>query len=344
MTATAACSERPLEVLMLPDYRGDNPYQSLLANAIARHGARVQFPQGYRRGLPIFRASRGDEQPFDLVHLHWLAPYARGRDLQTKSVYSLQFLLDSLLTRWSGVRLVFTIHNAIGHDAAFADIDVWVRRSLVRWVDRIIVHHQTALDLVAEQYRFDPAKATVIPHGHYRQVYGAAIAAASARKQLGLPLEGKLYLNLGMVRPYKGITPLLDAWQASQLPAAGHTLLIAGKALDADYGAAIAAKTEATPNALWHSHFIADEEMPLYFSAADAVVLPFRSILTSGSLILAMSYDKPAIAPRLGSIAETLGEADDLLYDTNRETGLLDALDRSATADLDGLSQRVRRA
>ncbi|MEO1133349.1 MAG: glycosyltransferase, partial [Cyanobacteria bacterium J06639_1] len=288
---TAAQSERPLDVLMLPDYRLDNPYQSLLADAIARHGARVQFPQGYRRGLPIFRASRGDDRPFDLVHLHWIAPYARGRDLQTKSIYSLKFLLDSLLTRWSNVRLVFTIHNAIAHDAAFANFDLWVRRSLVRWVDRIIVHNQTAFDLMAEQYRFDPAKATVIPHGHYRQVYGQAIAPDLARKQLGLPLDGKLYLNLGMVRPYKGIEALLEAWQASQLPAAGHTLLIAGKALDADYGRAIAAKTEATPNALWHSHFIANEDIPLYFSAADVVVLPFQAILTSGSLILAMSYD-----------------------------------------------------
>lgn len=327
---------------MLPDYRLDNPYQTLLVDAIAKHGGRVQFPQGYRRGLPILRASR--EQSFDILHLHWIAPYARGRDFTTKSVYSLKFLIDSLLTRWSGPRVVFTIHNLVAHDAAFARIDLWVRRSLMHWVDRVIVHNQTALELASDHYRFDPAKATVIPHGHYRQVYGQAIAQKRARAQLGLPPAGKLYLNLGMVRPYKGIEALLQAWQASQLPAAGHTLLIAGKALDLDYGEAIAAQVEATPNAFLHPHFIADEDIPVYFSAADIVALPFRAILTSGSLILAMSYGKAAIAPRLGGVAETLAGANDLLYDPDDDLGLLDALDRSLNADIGDLGRRVEQA
>ncbi|MEB3209749.1 MAG: glycosyltransferase, partial [Leptolyngbyaceae bacterium] len=64
----------------------------------------------------------------------------------------------------------------------------------------------------------------------------------------------------------------------------------------------------------------------VYFSAADIVVLPFRSVSTSGSLLLAMSYGKPVIAPKIGGIASTLAEADDLLYDPDDDLGLLHAL------------------
>ncbi|MEO1134804.1 MAG: group 1 glycosyl transferase, partial [Cyanobacteria bacterium J06639_1] len=55
-------------------------------------------------------------------------------------------------------------------------------------------------------------------------------------------------------------------------------------------------------------------------------------------------YDKPAIAPRLGSIAETLGEADDLLYDPREKSALVAALDRSLKADFDAMGLRVRAA
>ncbi|MEM9156272.1 MAG: glycosyltransferase [Cyanobacteria bacterium P01_F01_bin.33] len=344
MTTATTGAERPLEVLMLPDYRLDNPYQTLLVEALSKQGARVQFPQGYRRGLPIFRASRTGVSSYDILHLHWIAPYARGRDLLTKTAYSLKFLTDSMLTRGSGVRIAFTIHNLVGHDAAFANIDLWVRRSLMRWVDCAIVHDRAALELASDRYHFNPSKATVIPHGHYRKAYGQAIAKDLARQKLGLPPKGKLYLNLGMLRPYKGIEALLQAWSTSQLPTAGHTLLIAGKALDSDYGSAIAARVNATPHAILHSHFIADADIPLYFSAADIVVLPFQTILTSGSLILAMSYGKAAIAPRLGGIVETLAGADDLLYDPHDERGLVDTLNRSLNVELSDLNMRIERA
>ena len=41
---------------MMPDYRRDNPYQQLLADAIKAAGCGVEFPNGYRRVLPIYRA------------------------------------------------------------------------------------------------------------------------------------------------------------------------------------------------------------------------------------------------------------------------------------------------
>ncbi len=64
-------------MLMMPDYRPDNPYQELLAHGLKAEGCRVAFPRGYRRVLPLCRAVR-DEKGVDILHLHWTSPYLKG--------------------------------------------------------------------------------------------------------------------------------------------------------------------------------------------------------------------------------------------------------------------------
>ena len=57
--------------------------------------------------------------------------------------------------------------------------------------------------------------------------------------------------------------------------------------------------------------FIPDDKLPLYLGAADYVVLPYKAILNSGALLLALSFNKPVIAPHMGAIVsmqEELGE------------------------------------
>lgn len=57
-----------------------------------------------------------------------------------------------------------------------------------------------------------------------------------------------------------------------------------------------------------HARRIPDEELQLFYNAADVVVLPFKQILTSGSLVLAMSFGKAVVTPHLESLLEILPE------------------------------------
>lgn len=330
-----------MNVLMMPDYRVDNPYQTLLANALQAEGVMVYFPQGYKRVLPIWRAIRQQPVAIAVLHLHWSNPYLKGSDWLTRLVYSIKFLLDILMVRLSGVRVVWTVHNRISHETRFPRLERWTQRMLTCLVDRLIVHHPSALDELVQRYELAPARMAVIPHGHYRGAYGAAIEPVEARRALNLPQTGRLYLHLGMLRPYKGIERLLQVWQEQKSTLKGNILVIAGKPLDEGYGQSLVRQAEAIANVVLHSGFVESDRIPLYFSAADVVVLPFKSILTSGSLILAMSYGKPVIAPRTDTIVETLGAADWLLYDPQDEQGLLYALKESTQVDLGALSQLV---
>jgi glycosyltransferase involved in cell wall biosynthesis len=187
----------------------------------------------------------------------------------------------------------------------------------------------------------DTAKVVVIPHGNYRTVYQAPIPKLEARKKLDLPLVGLIYLNLGLLRPYKGIDDLLEVWDKSQNFLQEDTLVVAGKAGKDAYGENLKAKADRIKSVILRDSFIEDESIHLYYSAADFVVCPFRKILTSGSVILAMSFGKPVIAPRFNTIAETLGKADTLLYNPEKETGLADAIAQSKQADRTVLSKIV---
>jgi glycosyltransferase involved in cell wall biosynthesis len=329
----------PLKVLMMPDYRQDNPYQYLLAKALETERIPVIFPAGYRRVLPILRAVKDNSG--NVLHLHWLSPYLKGKSWLPKSIYSFKFLVDIWLTRLMGVKVVWTIHNRVSHNCQFSGMELWLRKSLAKLVDRIIVHNSSTLDYLERDWKIDRAKIRVIPHGHYRDAYIPAISQDLARQQLNLPLNGRIYLNLGMLRPYKGIESLLEVWKNNRDLFKEHTLLIAGKALDESYSLKLAKLAESIPGVILHSDFIPNDRIHLFFSAADVVVLPFTNILTSGSLILAMSYGKPVIAPQEAGIIEVLGNANDLLYNSQETTGLLKALEKSIDINLDELTQKV---
>ncbi len=95
------------------------------------------------------------------------------------------------------------------------------------------------------------------------------------------------------------------------------------------------------PGVVWHNRRISNYEMPLYLGAADVVALPFERIQTSGSVLLAMTFGKPVIAPRLGDLPETLSGADDLTYPAGDGRALADRLNESLRTDLADLSART---
>src|SRR4051794_33311542 len=64
---------RPMNILFAPDWRAGVPYQTLLADALVRRGAKVQFLQGYKRVLPLSRLLK--DWRCDILHLHWPEAY-----------------------------------------------------------------------------------------------------------------------------------------------------------------------------------------------------------------------------------------------------------------------------
>jgi glycosyltransferase involved in cell wall biosynthesis len=78
-------------------------------------------------------------------------------------------------------------------------------------------------------------------------------------------------------------------------------------------------------------------------NAADVVVLPYAGILTSGTLLLAMSFAKAVIAPRIGCIPEVVDTRGAFMYEPGNGAALTGALQRALSADLTAMGLYNRR-
>ncbi|MDJ0553990.1 MAG: glycosyltransferase [Microcoleaceae cyanobacterium MO_207.B10] len=337
-----------LRVLMVPSdgnlEKALNPYQILLTQALVAQGVHVDNWPYCLGKLPIYKAAVMRKKSFDIVHIHWIYFYLVGDNKYLYFLSCLRFIFDVWITRLTGLKVVWTVHNSISHNSKFPGLELWVRRQFVKLVDRIICLNKTTVETIAKEYKFNPAKAIVIPHGHYRDVYQKLVDLVEARKELNLPESGKVYLNLGLLRPYKGIENLLQVWQDNQDIFADDTLLIVGKPWNESYAKKLQELATGIKGVIINPQFVDNSKLHLYFSAANVVVLPFKKILNSGSLILAMSFGKPVLAPRLGGLLEVAGDANELLYDPEDKEGLLKAMQKSTKIDLDELSQLVEKA
>jgi glycosyltransferase involved in cell wall biosynthesis len=329
-----------VRVLFLPDYSAANAYQRALSAGLADLGVEVRS-DATRPGrvLPVAEAVLRHGRP-GIVHVHWTEPYiARGE--RVSRVKARRTLLELRLARIAGSRIVWTAHDLFRHDRGVDPAERRFMRSLFRLSDAVIVHCQKAADSLLESLGVGGAagaKVRVIPHGHYRGAYPDTITRADARQRLALPDEAMVVAFTGWVRPYKGVAELIDAF--AQLEAADARLVVAGKPLDEAYAARLAAQAERDGRVSLRLGFVPDEDLQVYLRAADVVAAPFLEIFTSGSVLLAMSFERAVIAPRRGCVTETLDEGGGILYDPDDRHGLEGALRQAARADLEAMGRR----
>jgi glycosyltransferase involved in cell wall biosynthesis len=286
-----------------------NPYQEMLYDAIRASGVDCETVYVQRRArlgpVPfLVQVTSARLRGYRLLHLHWsqFALYRGTRLLPRISLLNARFHL--WLLRTLRVRLVWTVHNAVPHEPETAD-DAEVSRLLARDAAQKIVHGANAIDELAA-IGADTDRISVIPHGAYTGSYREA-DATEARRRLELPQNARIVMFFGQIRPYKGVEDLLPAWD--HVMAAGESggpapfLLLAGKCDDAAERARLREQM-AQRHGRFDEGYAPHEAVPLYFAAADVVVLPFRKVTTSGSAVLALSLGRPIVAPRIGALRD----------------------------------------
>ena len=128
-----------------------------------------------------------------------------------------------------------------------------------------------------------------------------------ACQRLGLDEATGYVMFFGYVRDYKGLDLLLDAW--ALLKAEGKTegrkLLVVGEVYgdDTKYRTQIE-RLGLADDVVFHDSFVPDEEVSLWFSAADMVALPYKSATQSGVTQVAYAFDVPMVVTRVGGLAE----------------------------------------
>jgi glycosyltransferase involved in cell wall biosynthesis len=144
------------------------------------------------------------------------------------------------------------------------------------------------------------------PHPVYNN-FGSSLPRDAARASLGIT-EERVLLFFGYIRRYKGLHVLLDALHALP-PAFPVRLLVVGEFYDEEssYRDQVE-RLGLTSRVTIVSDYVPNADVRTYFSAADAVVLPYLSATQSGIAQIAYNFDKPIIATNVGGLAEIISD------------------------------------
>jgi beta-1,4-mannosyltransferase len=300
-----------------------NPYQRRLAEELEQCGATVEPlcpPELLLRGCLATRK-------LQVLHIHWTDRLLLGKTWWESAARSIVCIAQLSLCRLFGRRIVWTAHNLGSHEQRCPRTERFFTSLLARIAHRVIVHTNAAAALVAQTWHVAESKIRVIPHAHYIDDYPNTVDPAAARASLGIQPGAIVFLFLGRVRLYKGVGELIDAFRALDQPDA--RLVIAGRPLNEQVDRQMRARIGGDARIDYRPKFVEAHEMEIYFNAADVVALPFSDVLTSGSLLLAMSFAKPCLIPAAATLTETVPVEGAVRYDPH-ETGALAAALRRA--------------
>jgi glycosyltransferase involved in cell wall biosynthesis len=313
------------------------PYDHGLCVALARAGADVELitcefpygtvppPEGYVLREPFYRHARGaagsrlrrvtklaDHVPdmlryrrsaraADVVHFQWL-------DVQWFDRY---LLPDR--------PVVLTAHDLLPREPRPGQ--VWAQRRLYDVADALVVHSEYGRRRLIEMRGLDPRKIHVIHHGAFdhltRLPYAQPLAPELAE------VNGPVVLFFGLLRPYKGLDVLLEAWRG----VSGAELWIVGRPL-IDVAAL---RAQAPPRVRFVTRFVSDAELPAYFRRADAVVLPYsrtERFDQSGVLAISLAFGKPTVLADVGGFPEVAAAGAAALVPAGDPDGLRETLAR----------------
>ncbi|KZL15861.1 GDP-mannose:glycolipid 4-beta-D-mannosyltransferase precursor [Pseudovibrio axinellae] len=312
--------DKPVEILYWPSYQ--NPYQRLFYGRDGEHY--LTRPGCIDEALEAAQSSNQKDVCF---HVHWLnSLFKKNKNSTTAHDLVEEFLQQCFSFKRLGGLVIWTIHNAEEHECPEPELEFRLRKELGQLADIVIMHSCRNNNKIIEELGIQHDKVLIIEHGSYINVYENAVPRHLARQRFKLRTNVTSFLNLGFMRPYKGIDQLIGA--VSQLNETGKdaSLTLAGSASkeDSDY-LTMVAKEKLFIQA--YCGWVKDDDVQYYMNAADFVVLPYKNILTSGSALLSLSFGKPVIAPKRGALVDLLEDGQTgFLYNPEEENGLLKAL------------------
>ena len=295
------------------------PYDRALAAALARAGAEVELlttrflygpvppAEGYRVEETFYRrsASRGIEAsarlPFKAAeHVPDMLLFRRAADAD---VIHYQWLsvpsLDVRLLPPRRPRLM-TAHYILPPQPHRRQVRAAHR--VFAAMDAVVAHSEHGAARLRDEVGLDPARVRVIPHGAFDY-----LTQLPEEKPLPAELEGAegpVILSFGLLRPYKGIENLLEAYRrlVVAVPSPPELWIVGNPRMEVGPLEELAA--QAGGRVRFVTRFVEDAEIPAIFRRADLLVLPYLDAEHSGVLYTGLAFGKPMVLSAVGGFPE----------------------------------------
>ncbi|MDH8702277.1 glycosyltransferase involved in cell wall biosynthesis [Dysgonomonadaceae bacterium PH5-43] len=201
--------------------------------------------------------------------------------------------------RKKGVKVVAIVDNALPHEPRFFDKPF--AKLFFSQVDGFVVMSDIVeRDLISIK---PDAKYIFKQHPLYNH-FGNKLEKDEAKDRLFLDKDKRTLLFFGLIRDYKGLDILLDAMNILD---DSYQLVIAGEPYGSFEKYQIQINNSSAKDRIkLICKYISDDEVPALFSAADLLVLPYKSATQSGVIPVAYHFEVPTVATDVGGLKMTL--------------------------------------
>jgi glycosyltransferase involved in cell wall biosynthesis len=190
---------------------------------------------------------------------------------------------------------VLTAHYVLPPDPSSRQLAA--ARRLFGSMDAVVAHSEHGAARLREEVGLAAGRIRVIPHGAFDY-----LTHLPEEKSLPAELQGAerpVILFFGLLRPYKGLDVLLEAFRRVE----GAELWIVGKPR-MELGDLRRLATEAPGRVRFLTRFVEDAEIPAILRRADLLVLPYRDAEQSGVLYAGLAFGKPMVLSAVGGFPE----------------------------------------
>lgn len=205
-------------------------------------------------------------------------------------------------------KVVVHLDNITPHEPHFYDRAL--NRYFIDSCDGFVYMSEAVLDDLRTYTQTKPS--IFSPHPLFDN-YGSVIERSKACQRLGLSEQMRYAMFFGYIREYKGLDTLLEAWALlkSEHRTEQRKLLVVGEVYGNDerYKAMIQ-RLGLAEDVVFHNAFVPDEEVALWFSAADMVALPYKSATQSGVTQVAYAFGVPMVVTNVGGLREMVADGE----------------------------------
>lgn len=247
-----------------------NPYIVMLRAALIEEPAVEHIPFSWRAALT---------GRYDVLHIHWPDALLAARHWWTRAGKRVALACLVTRVRLRRVAVVRTVHNITPPSGPFLD------RALIRALER---HTDVRVRIAAVTPEVAGVPSVLIPHGHYRTWFDGMPRAATIPGRLGYA---------GLIKPYKGVERLVDAFAEASAIDPTLTLRISGKPANEAIERRLLTATERLSGLDTTLRYVSEQAFVDVVTSSELVVLPYRFMHNSGTALAALSLGRPILVP-----------------------------------------------
>jgi D-inositol-3-phosphate glycosyltransferase len=223
--------------------------------------------------------------------------------------FFIEGVIFNAIIKLRGKQLLFEVHNVWPHNKRGNIYSYLCLKFAYQICDVIICHNKSSRNDLVHDFSISFEKIRIIPIGLLNHIPKSNLSRIDAKRMLLPPesMDCPTLLFFGKISPYKGIEFLI---KACQILKSRFYLIIAGdKSGAVEYWEKLIHSIEQSlPETSYclKPYYIPDEEMEIYFKAADVVIIPYIEIYQSFIHMQAFNYGVPVIATDIGSFRDDI--------------------------------------